>query len=93
MCIQLHIGGVVPQSKLLIYAPASSIADVNKQNKKGNVCNSPNASPNKELIQKVANHCGCPIEIASKALEASNWDGNTAVTKIEALKAQRNGTQ
>jgi len=42
------------------------------------------------LIQKVANHCGCPIEIASQALQESNWNGQEAVDKIEKLKAQRN---
>lgn len=46
-----------------------------------------------DLISKVAKHCGCPIDIARQALEASQWNPQNAVTRIETLKSQRNSAQ
>eukprot|EP01084_Bolivina_argentea_P296698 511024_1 len=98
---QLHLGGVIAQSKLLDHAPASSIADLNKQNKKGNQINSGSSgdisismnsgnNPNQQnLINAVAKRCGCPIEMSKQALEASNWDPNVAVTKIETFRRSK----
>ena len=78
-------------------APASSIADLNQQSKKNGdspvQMNGNNTNNNQqELIQKVASHCGCPLDISRKALEAHNWSPQNAVTAIEALK-NRNAQQ
>ena len=98
----MHLGGVIAQTKMTTYAPASSIADLNKQQKKGNNFNSNNSgdfsvnmnnqnnnNQNNELIQKVATHCQCPLDIARQALEASNYKASEAVNKIETMKKTR----
>lgn len=45
-----------------------------------------------QLVSKVAEHCGCPIEIARQALLASDWNPANAVTRIETMK-RNNGQQ
>ena len=52
--------------------------------------NSNISNEQQQLLSKVAEHCGCPIDIARKALEAANWNPRDAVTRIEAMR-QNNG--
>ena len=55
----------------------------NNNNNNGNLSND-----QQQLVSKVAEHCGCPINIATQALIASNWDPANAVTRIETMKRQ-----
>merc|ERR1740123_1665119 len=98
---QVHIGGVILQSKLASFAPPSCPHDVEKQRQKsaadgGNSAVS-NGSPGgntsgggqNELVQKIADFCKVPTSIAKQALDMSKGNPQEAVTLINNRKKEQ----
>ena len=101
-CVKVHIGGVIPQSKLASFAPASCPHDVEKQRmkptadssavangSKGSPGGNTNSAGQNELIQKIAEFCKVPTNIAKQALDMSKGNPQEAVTLINNRKKEQ----